>query len=182
MSALTTVDNVKKFLSIKGDVDDELLERIIKAASAFIENWLGREILAHNVIEYRDGNGKDEIIFGELPVLEVTRVSVFDRVIPASPDFQQFGYRFADWWLVLQGEFFHRGRRNVQIDYRAGYEVVPDDIEQAVIDLVSLRYKERDRFGVRSKTLAGETISYIVSDLSPSAKSVLTQYKKVLPI
>lgn len=181
MSALTTVDNVKAFLSIKNDADDDLIERLIAAASAFIENWLGRKILAHDVIEYRDGNGKDEMMFAELPVISVSQVKVYDRVFQLAPDYHQSGYRFADWWLVLQGDCFHRGRRNVQINYRAGYEAIPADIEQAAIDLVSLRYKEKDRFGVRSKTLAGETISYIVSDLSPSAKSVLTQYKKVLP-
>lgn len=180
--ALTTLAKVKEFMGLAINTHDDLLTRMIDAASAFVENWLGFQVLQHTVVERRDGTGKNELILGEHPIISVTKVSICDREIPESPDYQQYGYRSADWWIILQGDYFPRGRRNITIEYEAGYATVPADIEQAVIDLVTLRYKEKDRLGIQSKTLATETISYFMGDLTPSAKSALYQYKKVVPI
>ncbi|OTS00344.1 hypothetical protein CAT25_08045, partial [Acinetobacter pittii] len=44
--ALTTLEKVKEFLGLKSSQAeaDALLSRMIDAASAFIENWLEREV------------------------------------------------------------------------------------------------------------------------------------------
>lgn len=182
--ALTTLEKVKEFIGLKQPQTeaDALLTRMIDAASAFIENWLERKVLRHSVVEYRDGNGKSELVLKEPDIRLISKVLVNGRAIPESSDFHGYGYRWADWWLILQGDCFTHGRKNIQIEYEAGFDVVPSDIEQAVIDLVTLRFKEKDRIGIQSKTLANETISFFIGELTPSARATLQQYKRVVPI
>ena len=82
---------------------------------------------------------------------------------------------------MLRGQVFIKGVRNIHIVYTAGYEVIPYDLQQACMEIVGLRYKERDRIGLQSKTLAGETVSFFIKDLSPTAQAVVKQYQRVVP-
>lgn len=58
------------------------------------------------------------------------------------------------------------------------YAYVPGDVEQAVIDLVAWRFKERDRIGQRSASIAGENISFD-SGLPQSVQMVIERYRRV---
>jgi hypothetical protein len=74
---------------------------------------------------------------------------------------------------------FEAGASNVYLEYVAGYDPIPSEIEQACIDLVSLRYRERDRIGLTSKSLAGESITFNTREFSDAVGSTLVQYKRV---
>lgn len=179
---LTTLTNVKNWLGLPNDDSDVVLTRLIAAASVFIESWCGRSFAVQDYTEQRSGTGNDMLMFGAWPVIAVVSVAIDGRSIPATADFHSPGYRFDDKAVVLQGYQFTRGRRNVTLAYTAGYTVIPADIEQACIDLVALRFRERDRIGHQSKSLAGETVTFFIGELSPSARAALAQYKKVVPI
>lgn len=180
MAALTTVANVKQYLSLTGDTTDDLLSRLIDAASAFVENWLGRQVLQATVTEWQSGNGKEALLLAQSPVVSVESVTVGDQTIRAAATLSEMGWRQTERWLIYQHGHFAKGMKNVRIEYTAGFDVVPADIEQAVIDLVSLRFKERDRIGHISKSLAGETVSYMISDLSAPTRMALQHYKRVV--
>lgn len=62
------------------------------------------------------------------------------------------------------------------------YGYVPADVEQAVIEMVGLDMKQRDNIGVRSKTLAGESITYEDRGMTASAKSALQTYRQMVPL
>jgi hypothetical protein len=68
----------------------------------------------------------------------------------------------------------------VRLAYTAGYAAIPAEIEQACIALVALRYKERDRIGHVSKSLAGETVAFSQKDMSDDIKTALLAYKSVV--
>lgn len=58
------------------------------------------------------------------------------------------------------------------------YSCVPPDLEQAVIELVGERFRHRDRIGLNSKNLpTGETVSFLVKDMSDNVRLVLEQYQ-----
>lgn len=61
------------------------------------------------------------------------------------------------------------------------YSYLPGDIEQACIELVALRYKERDRIGQISKSLSGETVSFAQKDMSDDIKTALQPYRRIAP-
>lgn len=174
--ALTTLEKVKEWLKLQTtSADDELLQRLIDAASAFIEGWLGFTVLRHEVVKWCDGNGKDELVLTSPHILAINSINIDGSDV--SPD----QYRHADWWIILKNGCFSRGRRNICISYDMGFDNVPADIENAVIDLVGLAYNERDRIGFQSKSLAGETVSFFTGALSDRGKMVLQQYKQVVP-
>lgn len=179
---LTTLDNVKAWAGVKTSDDDALLSRLITAASAFIQTWINRSFAVAQYDEVRDGTGGQVLMFANYPVSAVSSVMVDGRSIPAAADVTTVGYRFTDKRLTLNGYTFSRGLGNVQISYTAGYAAVPPEIEQACIEVVSLRYKERDRIGFQSKSLAGETVTFYIKDFTDSARTVLNNYRKVVPL
>ena len=60
--------------------------------------------------------------------------------------------------------------------------VIPDDLEQACIELVGLRFRDKDRIGVVSKGMAGETTAFSQKDVPDPVRVVLDSYKRILPL
>lgn len=62
------------------------------------------------------------------------------------------------------------------------YSYVPDDLSQAVTELVGQTYKSKDQINLRSKSLGGqETISYFQNQITPSIQMMLQPFVKVTP-
>jgi hypothetical protein len=190
---LTTLTNAKSWLNIPTGTtaDDALLTRLVSAASAFLLNWLNRPILtATYTTEKYNGDGHTGIKTRAWPITAVGALLVNGVAVPASPDGLSNGYVFDDNFIYLLGAnvnsfpsgVFGKGIKNVSITYTAGYPSVPLDIEQACIELVSLKYKERQRIGLQSQALAGQgTTSYTPRDLGADTKSMLQNYRNVVP-
>jgi hypothetical protein len=180
MTALTSVENVKGYLGITATGDDPLLERLVNAASAYIAQYLNREFGEAQYTDTFDGTNGQVWMFRNYPVMSVQSVMVGVNEIPAAPSLQERGYRFDERRLVLQGYTFLQGMLNCAVTYTADFENVPD-IEQACIEIVANRYREKDRIGLMSKGLAGETITFSQKDIPNSARDVLRVYRKVVP-
>lgn len=64
------------------------------------------------------------------------------------------------------------------------YSYVPEDISQAVCEMVGERFKAKDRIGVQNKSLSGgvgETISFSKKDMNDYVRSSLQPYRTVTP-
>ena len=185
MSDLTTLADVKLWLNISTSTDDALLTRLITAASRFIETWSNRSFSGvASFTETRNGSGLYRLMLANYPVTAVASVTVNTVLIPLASSSVASGY----FWdsvgnIYLSGYLFTRALQNVSITYSAGFTSVPMEIAQACIDLVSIRYKERGRIGEASKSLGGnETVSFIVKDMPDNMKTILQNYKKVVPL
>lgn len=180
---LTTLNDVKGWLSITSTTDDELLSRLITGASAFIESWCTRSFALTQYTDVLNGKGSNTMLLGNYPITAVSFVKVDNISIHAAADCTQIGYAFDDIAVYLQGgQIFTKGIRNVTITYTAGYADVPADIAMACFELVGKKYRERAHIGQTSKTLAGEIVSFMPSDLSKETMSMLRSYNKVVPI
>ena len=182
MADLTTLAAVKGWLGITTSADDATLARLITAASGYIEQWTNRHFSSQQFTEVRDGTGSAVMVFADYPVTAVQSVVINGNAITPSPGYGQAGYSYDTSTIRLTGYLFDKGRGNVRLTYTAGYAVTPPEIEQACIELVALRYKERDRIGHQSKSLAGETVTFIVRDFPDSVRTILGNYKKVVPL
>lgn len=176
---LTTLANVKSWMSITSTDHDVVLTRLISAASNFVASWLNRDLFAADYNERFNGTGTRSLMLTNYPVLSVAAVVINGVSVPAGTDTAD-GYFFDKDGLALRGYSFQAGVCNVRVSYRGGFETIPLEIEQAVIELVSLRHKERERIGLVSKGLAGETITFTQKDFTMSIKSVLNQFKRVV--
>lgn len=180
--ALTTAAAVKAYKPITGTELDALINSLVPRASAAIETYLSRKIESTAHVEIRDGNGGRSMMLKQYPVTAVSAVTVDGQPIPQSSGFGASGWRLANRSLVLDGYSFAHGDANVQIEYTAGYATVPPDIEQACIETILLALERRSHIDVSSKSLAGETISYITADLPPSARKALDPHRSVAPL
>lgn len=163
--------------------DFPLIQRLITNASGFIHSWLNRFIPLADYEDIRDGMNSHELLFANFPVLSVSSVNIDNVNIPPATTTISPGYAFEEMRLVLRAYRFSRGLQNVVIRYTAGYATIPADINQACIELVTQRYRERSRVGVKQETIVGvDSYTYNNPDLLPGIATTLKQYRKVAPV
>jgi hypothetical protein len=184
---LTSLADVKAWLQTGQSAfpitDDALLTRLISASSQYIQSWLNRSIALADYFETRDGAGGEALQFACFPVTEVKCLTIDGQEIPRVAAGQAAGYVFSPTQLSVRGYRFSRGVQNIAVAYTAGYPEVPPDIAQACIELVALRYRERTRIGEVSKSLGGaETVTYAQKDMSDAIRTLLQQYRAVIPV
>jgi hypothetical protein len=183
MADLVNLADVKQWLGVTTIVDDAVLGRLVAAASGFVEIYLGRRVLEATFDESYDGTGGEVLALPLLPGQPITAVlslmidarAVLPRAVNGGA-----GYRFDANCITLDGDRFTRGRRNVALVYRAGFAVAPPEIAQACIELAALRYRERDRIGHVSKSVAGETVSFSQKDMPAQLAALLAKYQRVV--
>lgn len=178
VASLTTVTKVKEYLGITTSTDDSLLARLVAASSRWFTNQCGRDIAYTIYVDTVDGNGEDVMLLKNSPVSAITSVSVDGVVIPVRPSLTGSGYVFNTYSVILAGYEFTEGLQNVQIVYEAGLSPVPEDVEQAVIELVALKYRERSHVGNASQTLAGTSVSFLPSMVPQAVKDVVELYRR----
>lgn len=192
---LTTLANVKAWLSISTVTDDAILSRLITSISGYVTAWLNRSLLTQSYSESRTGTGSNTLALANYPCTAVESLVIAGQSIAASPDGMLAGYVFDDRFIYLVGNAFASSTfpssapgkfpkwppLGVKISYTAGFETTPFEIEQAVIEWLSLRYTERGRIGQQSKSLQGEVVSFFIGDMPASVKTILNNYRKIIP-
>lgn len=183
---LVTLEYVKTYLGITGTTTDNILSQLITAASRFAMNYCSRVFLTANYNKTFNGTGGQWMILGQEPVTAVTSVVIDGVTMPPNVPPAQTGWVFDSYAVYFKGgSCFQRGVQNVTIAFVAGYAdiaSVPQDLQQAIAELVALKFKRRDNLDVASRGLAGETISYITADMNRYTKSVLNLYTKAAPV
>jgi hypothetical protein len=111
----------------------------------------------------------------------VASLTIDGVAIPARTSPTGSGYTFDEDFLLLCGYCFTRGPAERRAGDTAGYAATPKDLEQAVLEILALKFKERERIGVSSKTLAGETISFF-RNVSSDTMAVIDSYRRVVPV
>ncbi len=198
---LTTLANAKSWLNIPASQtsEDALLSRLVTAESLHFLLAINRANLnTASYTEKRSGSGGAVLVVRNYPLISVQGLTIDAVNIPASPDGVQSGYVFDDSSISLVGSpyaggysgssaylpgyAFNKGYGNVVVSYTAGYAQLPPEVEQAVIELIALRYRERGRIGLTSEHMGTQTTSYLVKNLPASIESVISQYMRKAPL
>lgn len=170
MAKFTTLSRAREYCMVQEQGEDAIIDRLITSCTALMQTYMNRKILKQEFTERFDGTGNNFYVLKNYPVISVS--SLFINKSPyTSYDFDK------DQIILSYG--FPRGRSNCEVTYIAGYDVVPDDIEQACLEFVAFKYNQRKHIDLASKAIAGETTSFIGSDIPAFIKVVLNQYKKV---
>jgi uncharacterized phiE125 gp8 family phage protein len=180
---LTTVANLQAWLRLTNVSTDTAaeLQRLVTAVSRWIQSKISRTIPSQAYTDTLDGQGGTRMILGNYPVAAVASVTIDGNLIPQSTGPAIPGWVLANDGVSLRGYVFTRDLANVVISYTAGYASVPDDLEQACLELASMRWKERDRIGHSSVNMAGQQTNFIVKDMPDSVRTILQQWNKVVP-
>lgn len=184
---LTTVDAVKSWAGIHDTTRDVLIGRLITAASTHIKNVLSRDILSASYNERYDGNGRYTMVVRNYPITAISSLKIDNQTIPASPDGYANGYYFTPdaasaFRIVLFGYVFSKGILNVALAYTAGFAAVPADIAQTCVRMVTMSLKEPQYIGIKSQTLAEQTIVYDHRLWTKTVMDSLPNYERVMPI
>jgi hypothetical protein len=199
LTDFTTLADVKAWLQTGTDPfpprDDAMLARLITSCSTFIESWLSRPLGLANWQEIRDGWGGERAYRMPLavsPVVGIISLTIDGLAIPPAPVLNAqtttfgsvAGYTFTPTELGLRGYRFTRGMQNVTVQYTAGYEDIPADVQQACLEMVVRKYRERTRIAERSRSLGGgETVAYSTvmfsrRDMGTDIQVLLQQYRQ----
>ena len=178
---LTSVPRVKDFLKLTVDTDDGLLQALVTRYSAWVQSTaLNRTITATDHSRRFGGWGGSIWVFPEFPAISVASVRVGG--VDTTPLVAEQDYYFDDKALYLIGSSFPRGTPgNCLVEWRAGYEVIPDDLDQSVAEMVAFLYRQRDNFTVSSKTISGEAITFIQANAPQRVLDCFNNYRKVTP-
>lgn len=181
MADLTTLDSVK--LQIFGRdpsaIDaDEVLQVYIAAASAWFRRQVGRHIGMATFTEKLLHEGGDLISTREFPVSGVSAFTSDGVPVPAALDDASSG------WIILGGMLYVRGwcipeRSVLSLTYTAGYSPVPADVEQAVREMVALKYREKGSLGTQTLSALGQSITFLPSITPRSVQDVIEGYRRV---
>lgn len=203
-NALTTVDAVRELLGIPAEdhTSDNLLIRLINAASAWAETVTGRRFGLARYVQRCYGTDSQRLVLKEYPILSVESVRDLDGSgeFPKDYDFGETGqtgvlYREAGWAAKgypggLAGDS-RALKRYLEVAYTAGYVLpkdateerpatLPADLEQVVWGIVEQEFLIRNN---GSQGLASFTISDVswTFDKQPrqSWTDVLARYERV---
>ena len=190
MSQLVTAAQVKEYLDITGTDQDALINSLITRLSAFAETFCNRIFDDDDYTEIQDGQSfsDNQLFTKQFPIN--TLASVHDdkeRVYGASTLIPAADLVFeADEGIIKRtdGGVFAEGVHNIQIIYNAGFVDIPDDLQQAVIELVGLKLSGRGRENLKSERLGRFAVTYMTHPtlgqiaVTDSIQLTLNKYRK----
>lgn len=176
---LTTLANVKQFLEITESSKDALLTNLIARVTRIFEAWCDRRFAQAAYQEIHDGSGRDYLMLRNDPstllsAVYESRDQVWDattQIALANLILDKDISR-----VILKSGVFAEGRQNVRVDHTAGYAIIPADVEQLAIEMVSRTFQNRKDLNVVSlslkdgsvtKRLASRFAGELLEDLAP---------------
>lgn len=183
MANLVTLERVKTYLEIANTetAQDVLLQDLIMRIGTWAERYCDRSFAKATYTEQRDGDGTATLLVRQWPLLSVT--SLYDdpiRVFGAATQIAaaDFALYSNQGMIRLDGLVFSAGIQNVKITYEAGYADIPEDLQQALIELVADRFRNKENQGIRSLAIGSYRVDYGEEELPSEIKGVLDGYRR----
>lgn len=125
-----TLEKLKNFLQISDNMDNAVLESIIKNVTAMIDLSLGDNIGEKEITRRVDGLGRDFLVM-ENKIQSVKSVKI-------AKTGENVKVTEIDGCMVYLEGCVPNGKRNIEITYARGYRDIPDDIE-----IIALEYARK---------------------------------------
>lgn len=185
-----TIDKqlVKDYLEISAATYDTLITNLITRVCAFIESYCDRTFTNATYTDEIYSGGKKFIFLKNYPVTEFTKIE-YKSGSNSSPTWTAFTVndydliderklRRAGGFAPGENAVWPAGVNNIRITYKAGYAVVPSDLEQLIIELVAKKFNQRKSDGINNESVEGVSIGW-TKTLSPEQKIVLNKFRKI---
>jgi hypothetical protein len=190
--SLCTLEDLKTHLEIEASGQDPFLTNLVLRATQFIETYCSRQFMSREFTEYYSGDGTNSIMLPNTPITAISQIKD-DKSEQAGFDYgssdENDAFSFESWGKVLltDGDVFYEPGstyplRNYKFVYTGGYATAPEDLRQVCVELAAAKFylKDKQRQGIASKSVAGQTITYRPDDLSPAQKEVLEAYRPIV--
>lgn len=181
---ITTVANCKAFRAIEaGNTDhDAELTRLIPAVQRWLEQECQRTFDQGTVTEYFSGTDwRDTLIVSRPPIVSITNLWDDPARVYATPiSAASYVIDDADAGIVkLDGLTFSSGLNNIKITYVGGFATMPQDLEEAAIEMVwAARMKgDQNLVGVRSRSIADGSVQFVNLAWPLDLDSIISKYR-----
>ena len=200
MADLISLDTYKTIENITNVKDDDRIETLITAISKLVKTYCASDLIdkySTTITEFFDLQYSVEYIqLDEGPVVDNSTLAVYERQ-SQDDDYTRL-YRDGtddkyEWYLDSRTDSIYRtsdsglyrywpkGVKCVKVEYNAGYESTPKDLELAVVDLVTYYFKNehKQRQVLGGATLQNQGTSSLADNVGFPAhiKRVLDMYK-----
>ena len=180
INLVVSVDNIKDYLRLDSDYDieDDLIEELIKTSTRFVENYTGRELITKTYTMYMDFFPSCEIEICRHKIQSISSIKYYTNSILTTLDSSLYSFTkgdnfFQNIYLVNGVSFFPSTddrKQAVEIVFTAGFGInesfVPDIFKTIIKRLVSYLYENR-----------GDCILSLASlDKMPDLKMLMDQY------
>jgi hypothetical protein len=136
-------------------VDDARMLRALNAASSRFRGAVRQPVsfIADDAVTL-DGNGLEAVLLPAAPVTEVASVELDGEVLTDGTDFSWS----ADGFLRRLGACWPDRLRCIEVTFSHGFEPVPEDIAEVVIDQARAMYAVIP--GVQSRQVGGQSVTF----------------------
>jgi len=189
---LVDLSIVKAELEVTDTSEDVILQRYIDIISAKIEKVLGRKLESQSYTEKYIGSDTTKLVLNNYPIISVEEILYFENEID-DYEIQNANsgilYREGIWeserYRSLMNNSPVEAIKNIEIEYTAGYETIPLDIQDIVVQEVSRRRDKAYRTGQlkswkldnAGKSFEGVTIDQDSGMLSSNINYLINNYK-----
>lgn len=195
--AIPTLTEVKNYLKIGDTTLDAILEGWIDRTSYDIEGYCRRKFTIQSVAdEIHDGNGSDVLYPKFFPVTQLStaatpseanklaavqyRTSAIGTWTDLETD-SSYIFLDLDWpYIKLDRKIFTPGTRNIRVNYKAGYTIIPGKVWQVAVEMVAMLHKESNQSGIAQLGKSSKTMSAIGSSFSEGLLNMNERWKKDL--
>ena len=180
---LTNASEYKRYAGISSDTQDNTIASLIPKVSALVKTYCRRTFVDYvDEIKVDRFTGGLQLDLTEYPVLQVSSVEYSPNFGLSYTDLTEF----RDWVLDTSSEAivspygeFPKAINGYKVSYTAGFEVIPEDLKLAVLDLITYYLKNDGAVhSARSPSANTVQVEYITTIRFPShIQRVLDQYK-----
>lgn len=146
-SALITLEDIKKFLTLTSSKDDEELKHLINAVSRHCHTYCNRNFLKATYTEEKyDGRGLGTLNLKNYPIVTITELIPYTDAAALTENTDFVVYPDEGQIKLLYGGAFDVSLRGISVTYDAGYDGVanlPEELKNSIELAVAHVYKEQ---------------------------------------
>ncbi len=178
--------NLKDYLGIATDGDDNLLGDLLTRSAGIIDAYTDRRFEAETATKYftkDDVDGKDLILWG-YDLLGVTKLVNGDGVEIPSANFRLFPRNDDPKWIIRLDESqswnWTDSDSEISVTGTWGYSTTaPADITHACVRLAAFMYRQKDTSAdVDRPIVTGDGVTIMPSGLPSDVQKILDRYKR----
>ena len=185
-SDLTTLSDVKDYLGITTSDEDDQLEVLITAVSDFIKNETNQQIVETEYKEKIDGEYTESIVLSQKPIISVESLTIDNEEETDYYIYKDIGVVKResigfDIWPDRSPKYrFPEGKQNIVVEYTAGYEEIPLDIQKAVWDIIQSTRESKQYAGLDKYSIGDESMTFSKGLVPSEAMDTIMNYKSVV--
>lgn len=190
--ALTTLETAKEHLGIPPATltYDELIKRYINVATQRIETYCDRLLKQRTGIEeFHDGIAGNRLLLNQWPALKPTELwidptgeftDIENKLDLSEYNLDKSAKGEGIGVVLVGGNYFPNGVRNIKVVYDAGYTSIPADLEDACLWTVDFLYDMRTNHSITMATKGkNQENTTFRGDLPEIVKDNLDLYRRV---